>query len=101
MGRLAAVALMFLALLVPGARAQPDLRVALVIGNGTYAEAGTLANPVNDAADIAAKLRQIGFTVIEGSDSASATWSARSGSFPMRSPGQARASSTMRDMGCR
>lgn len=68
MGRLAAVALVFLALFVLGARAQPDRRVALVIGNGTYAEAGTLANPVNDAADIAAKLRDIGFTVIEGHD---------------------------------
>lgn len=42
--------------------------MALVIGNGTYAEAGTLANPVNDALDIADKLRSIGFEVIEGND---------------------------------
>ncbi|MER8442470.1 caspase domain-containing protein [Mesorhizobium sp. M1066] len=50
------------------ADAQPQRRVALVIGNGTYAEAGTLANPVNDALDIADKLRSIGFEVIEGND---------------------------------
>jgi len=43
-------------------------RVALVIGNGTYEEAGTLANPVNDALDIAAGLRAIGFEVIEAHD---------------------------------
>ncbi|MEI9408127.1 caspase domain-containing protein [Mesorhizobium salmacidum] len=42
--------------------------MALVIGNGTYAEAGTLANPVNDALDIADKLRSTGFEVIEGND---------------------------------
>jgi len=42
--------------------------VALVIGNGTYEEAGTLANPVNDALDIAAKLRDVGFEVIEAHD---------------------------------
>ena len=41
-------------------------RVALVIGNGDYAVAGTLANPVNDAEDVAAKLRSIGFTVVDG-----------------------------------
>ena len=32
-------------------------RVALVIGNGGYEGAAPLANPVNDASDIAAKLR--------------------------------------------
>ena len=43
-------------------------RVALVIGNGDYQAAGTLANPVNDAQDIAAKLRSLGFTVVDGYD---------------------------------
>jgi len=38
-------------------------RVALVIGNGNY-ESAPLANPVNDATDIAASLRRMGFTVI-------------------------------------
>lgn len=35
-------------------------RLALVIGNGAYAE-GPLVNPVNDATDFAAKLRELGF----------------------------------------
>lgn len=41
-------------------------RVALVIGNGDYADSTKLANPVNDASDIAAKLRDLGFIVVEG-----------------------------------
>ncbi|WP_245262094.1 caspase domain-containing protein [Mesorhizobium sp. WSM3626] len=68
MGRLAILAWAFLGLLLLRADAEPARRVALVIGNGTYAEAGTLANPVNDALDIADKLRSIGFEVIEGND---------------------------------
>jgi tetratricopeptide (TPR) repeat protein len=40
-------------------------RTALVIGNGAYAE-GALANPVNDARDMAAALRQVGFEVSVG-----------------------------------
>ncbi|WP_442578772.1 caspase family protein [Mesorhizobium sp. ASY16-5R] len=68
MKRLAVLALMFAGLMLLGASAQPGRRVALVIGNGTYENAGTLANPVNDAADIAAKLREVGFEVVEGHD---------------------------------
>jgi uncharacterized caspase-like protein len=68
MGRLAILAWAFLGLLLLSADAQPERRVALVVGNGTYAEAGTLANPVNDASDVADKLRSIGFEVIEGND---------------------------------
>ena len=49
-----------------GARAEG--RVALVIGNGAYQEASSLANPVNDAADVAARLRALGFRVIEDHD---------------------------------
>jgi uncharacterized caspase-like protein len=41
-------------------------RVALVIGNGSYINSGELANPKNDAADIAATLRTLGFDVFEG-----------------------------------
>ena len=37
-------------------------RVALVIGNSAYSEA-PLRNPVNDATDVAAALREIGFHV--------------------------------------
>jgi hypothetical protein len=43
----------------------PEPRVALVIGNGAYAD-GSLANPVNDARDMAATLRQLGFEVLSG-----------------------------------
>jgi uncharacterized caspase-like protein len=68
MGRLVILAVAFMGLLLLSADAQPERRVALVIGNGTYAEAGTLTNPVNDALDIAGKLRSIGFDVIEGND---------------------------------
>lgn len=68
MGRLVILVVAFMGLLLLSADAQPERRVALVIGNGTYAEAGTLANPVNDALDIAGKLRSIGFDVIEGND---------------------------------
>ena len=39
-------------------------RVALVIGNSTYTNS-PLKNPVNDAKDIATKLRKLGFVVIE------------------------------------
>jgi Caspase domain/Lysozyme inhibitor LprI len=38
-------------------------KVALVIGNATYANATTLANPRNDAKAVAAKLQSIGFDV--------------------------------------
>ena len=57
-----------LGLLLQRADAQTERRVALVVGNGIYEEAGRLANPVNDAVDIAARLRDLGFQVIEGND---------------------------------
>jgi len=38
-------------------------RFALVIGNSNYATAGKLKNPVNDASDIAAVLKKLGFSV--------------------------------------
>jgi hypothetical protein len=42
--------------------------IALVIGNATYANAGTLANPTNDSDDIAAVLTKRGFEVIKKTD---------------------------------
>jgi tetratricopeptide (TPR) repeat protein len=42
--------------------------VALVIGNSKYKFAGALANPANDATDIAKALRALGFEVVEGLD---------------------------------
>jgi uncharacterized caspase-like protein len=47
---------------LPGLIAAPERRTALVIGNSTYSS-GPLKNPVNDAADIAAMLKKLGFTV--------------------------------------
>src|SRR5262252_5666616 len=45
-----------------------DQRVALVIGNSAYQYTGPLPNPKNDAADMAAVLKQLGFQVIDGYD---------------------------------
>ncbi len=44
-----------------------QLRLALVLGNGDY-EFGRLKNPANDAALIAASLRDVGFQVFEHLD---------------------------------
>ena len=48
-------------------------RVALVIGNASYAHAPGLANPLNDAADIGGALGRLGFAVtrLENADRAS------------------------------
>ena len=50
-------------LLLFAAPASAGQRVALVIGNGTYAHAPSLANPLNDAADIGGALERLGFKV--------------------------------------
>src|SRR5271165_309131 len=57
-----------LASLFAAQAASAGKRVALVIGNAKYTYAGTLANPVNDASDMAAALKGAGFTVIAGYD---------------------------------
>jgi uncharacterized caspase-like protein len=43
-------------------------RIAAVIGNGAYRNANALPNPVSDARAVAGRLREIGFSVIEGYD---------------------------------
>lgn len=48
--------------------AAAEKRVALVIGNSAYANAPALANPVNDAADMARALTRVGFEVVLGLD---------------------------------
>lgn len=45
-----------------------EKRIALVIGNGNYAIANKLANPVNDATDMANTLTGLGFEVISGTN---------------------------------
>ena len=57
-----AAALAFVVLAVPTV-VLADGRVALVVGNSTYAHVGRLPNTQNDAADISAALRRLGFEV--------------------------------------
>ncbi len=45
-----------------------DNRIALVIGNGSYARAPYLPNPLHDAEDVAAALKRSGFEIIVGTD---------------------------------
>src|SRR5262249_40747662 len=49
-------------------RPRTPKRVALVIGNSAYQYTSRLDNPKNDATDMAAVLKQLGFQVIEGFD---------------------------------
>jgi len=59
----------FSMLLWPGlASAQEGRRVALVVGNGAYEHAVPLRNPRNDAQDLSAKLKTLGFEVFGGID---------------------------------
>ena len=48
--------------------AHAEKRVALVIGNSAYQHTAELRNPRNDAADMAASLKRLGFEVLEGKD---------------------------------
>ena len=58
---LALVALLMTSVLATPASA--GQRVALVIGNASYAHAPSLANPLNDANDMGAALERLGFAV--------------------------------------
>jgi hypothetical protein len=49
-------------------KVKPQRRVAFVLGNGAYANAGTLKNAANDADDISDVLGQLGFSVTKGID---------------------------------
>ena len=61
-GRSSWLVLAFVVVAVPSV-ALADGRVALVVGNSTYAHIGRLPNPDNDAADMSAALRRLGFEV--------------------------------------
>lgn len=52
-----------LALLISDVHVRAGARVALVIGNSAYQNAPLLPNPINDAGDVSASLRRLGFTV--------------------------------------
>jgi tetratricopeptide (TPR) repeat protein len=62
------VLLSLLCIAVAAPRACAETRVALVIGNGAYQGVATLANPPNDARDVAAELTALGFAVTLGLD---------------------------------
>ena len=53
---------------LPASPAAAEKRVALIIGNSAYTAASPLANPANDAGDMAVALKQIGFEVLAGAD---------------------------------
>jgi TPR repeat protein len=61
-------AVVVLLLLTLGPAGAAGTRLALVLGNSKYQNAPELANPANDAQDLAKELRQIGFDVIEQHD---------------------------------
>lgn len=57
------IGLLWLGILSAGVCAD---RIALVIGNESYTHGNPLKNPVQDATDVAALLKQCGFTLIDG-----------------------------------
>ncbi len=56
-----------LLMLLPGLLMAQEHKLALVIGNGQYADS-PLSNPINDAADMADVLENLGFTVMLHTD---------------------------------
>lgn len=66
MARIFLACLLAAAGFISHAYAAADKRVALVIGNGAYVAAPALKNPANDAKAVSAKLKTLGFDVIEG-----------------------------------
>jgi hypothetical protein len=58
----------FIANLLLAIPASAEKRVALVIGNSAYVKSSVLANPANDAAEMARALTEAGFEVIAGLD---------------------------------
>ena len=63
--------------LAPASIAYAEKRVALIIGNSLYKHTSKLNNPRNDAADMAAALKQHGFHVLEGPDLGKAAMEAK------------------------
>ena len=66
--RVLAAAVLALVLLASASVALAAGRVALVVGNSTYAHIARLPNPENDAADMAAALQRLGFEVTTAQD---------------------------------
>ena len=68
MRRLLAVLVALCALVCGITFAAAETRVALVVGNSAYRSTTPLANPLNDARDMAAALKSVGFDVVEALD---------------------------------
>ena len=85
LARLSVAAVLVLVASASGALA--DGRVALVIGNSTYAHAGRLPNAENDATDMAAALRRLGFEVTTELDTDFAGLNGALRAFSRRSSG--------------
>ena len=62
------VLLALIAIVHESRAADENKRLALVIGNSAYRGVGALTNPVNDATDIAKKLKSLKFDVLLGTD---------------------------------
>jgi hypothetical protein len=67
--------------------AHAQKHVALVIGNSAYQDASELANPRNDAADMAVVLKEKGFVVSQGIDLDKASFVAKLREFAQASKG--------------
>ena len=63
-------------------------RVALVVGNSSYVHIGRLPNPENDAVDLAAALRRLGFEVATELDTDRAELTEALRAFTWRSAGR-------------
>ena len=78
------LALVLLAAPLPASAAG---RVALVVGNSTYEHIGRLPNPANDAADLSAALRRLGFDVTVAQDAGRPALTEALRAFTRRSAG--------------
>jgi len=65
---LALFAIAALSMLGAAVGVRAETRIALVIGNGAYKETTPLLNTINDATDISAALKRLGFEVLTGLD---------------------------------
>ena len=81
------VGLLALVLVLSASVALAAGRVALVVGNSTYAHIGRLQNPDNDARDMCAALRRLGFEVTTELDADRVALSAALRAFTRRSAG--------------
>ena len=81
------VAILAFVVLAAPAVALADGRVALVVGNSTYAHIGRLPNPDNDARDMSSALRRLGFEVTTEFDADRVELTDASRAFTRRSAG--------------